>query len=136
MRVAGRINGLTAAIWLASLALLLRALVPGGFMLTPSDHGRGVSIALCPGAAPVLTDSGPGEGAHGKSDAPRKTDTLPCAFAGLPTPHLAQPPASGPWFAAQGAGMPPAEPKADRHLTPRGMSAPPPPSQAPPAQRV
>lgn len=136
MRVAGRTNGLTAAIWLASLALLLRAVLPGGFMLTPADHGWGVSIALCSGTASVLAHSAHREGASGKSEAPRKGDTLPCAFTGLLTPHLAQSPAPGPWLAAQVARVLPAALKANRHAAPKGMSAPPPPSQAPPAQRA
>lgn len=135
MRVAGRTNGLTAAIWLASLALLLRAALPGGFMPTPADHGWGVAITSCPGTAPVLADATEREGAHGKSEAPRKADMLSCAFAGLLTPHLAQSPAPGAWFPAQAVGTPPAAPKAGRPATPSGMSAPPPPSQAPPVRR-
>jgi len=134
MRVAGRSNGLTAGVWLASLALLLRAALPGGFMLNPADHGWGVSIALCAGTATMATDSAHLEETRGKSDAPHKADTVPCAFTGLLMPHLAQSSAPGSWFPASVAGTPLAGPIATHQAAPARMPAPPPPSQAPPTQ--
>ncbi len=75
-----------AAAMIAALALLLRAVVPGGFMPT-IDHGQ-IVISICTGSGPVTAAIAlPGAehsdaGDHAKSD-------QPCAFAGLSLTALA-----------------------------------------------
>lgn len=76
---------------LVVLALALRLLVPGGYML--SAGADGIAVALCPGttampenARPIHAMAGmkhPGGGSteHGRPE-------MPCAFAGLAAPAL------------------------------------------------
>lgn len=79
---------------ICAAALLLKLLVPGGYMIA-SDHGR-LSIVICSGmATPPATVAMPGMDhamamamAHGTMpDADKSTDhgkpDMPCAFAGL-----------------------------------------------------
>lgn len=71
-----------------ALALVMKIVVPAGFMPTVSD-GR-IVISICSGTGPttmVVTIPGleqdkPDGGKHGKAD-------QPCAFAGLSAPSLA-----------------------------------------------
>lgn len=73
---------------LIALAMMMKLLVPGGFMPT-YNHGRFV-ISICSGAGsmnmviniPGLESDKPGERQHGKSE-------QPCAFSGLSAPSLA-----------------------------------------------
>ncbi|MBW6526396.1 hypothetical protein KZ813_06045 [Sphingomonas sp. RHCKR7] len=76
---------------LCAAALLLKLLVPAGYMLA-SEHGR-VAIVICPGmsSAPAAAEmpamhggrAGHGDRAdHGKAE-------MPCAFAGLSSLALA-----------------------------------------------
>lgn len=132
MRVRGRTNRLASTLWAAGLALLLRALLPAGLMLTPAAHGQLPQLAICADAQ-SLTSGFTAPGSH-KSDreAPRGHDAAPCPFAGLAAPHAPQ--------AAFRFGAPPAAVVSGwrsedivRDASAVTMSAPPPPSQAPPA---
>ena len=77
------------AVLICAAALLLKLLVPTGYMIE-SSHGR-LSLAVCPGTVPVTEMPGmdrsmPDHGQeHGKDH--RKQDhgkaELPCAFSGL-----------------------------------------------------
>ncbi|WP_332785534.1 hypothetical protein [Sphingomonas sp. PB1R3] len=87
------------AVLLCAAALLLKLIVPTGYMVGPVDGGMGV--VLCPGSAPLPSPSGhhvmPGHDATahvatghppGHSDKGHGRD-LPCAFSGLAAPVLA-----------------------------------------------
>jgi hypothetical protein len=81
-----------SAAFLCTLALLLKLLVPAGYMLA-ADHGR-LSLIVCSGVAPPpapatemsamhadMADHDRGSG-HGKTE-------MPCAFAGMTAAALA-----------------------------------------------
>jgi len=75
---------------LCAATLLLRLLVPGGYMIAV-DHGR-VTIELCSGVAPQPMTMG-GAAMHGDMpDHHRSKDhgkaEMPCAFAGLSAASL------------------------------------------------
>lgn len=130
-----RNTGLSQA--LAALALLsitLRALVPAGYMLTPSAE-RFVTVTLCSahGGVEVTLDRRTGEILPDKP-APKQTqikDSGPCVFAAaaplappMAAPQLLQLRAH--WFAA---------PLMAQFVTPgRGLAAPPPWATGPPQQ--
>ncbi|MCX8474781.1 MAG: hypothetical protein MT490_03190 [Sphingomonas sp.] len=129
MRAAGRTDRLAAAFWLASLALLLRALLPGGIMPVPAGSGLGAAFVACPGTGPLLADLPGDQDRHGEK-APRSADTSSCVFAGLAVPHLPQAPA--PWLPIAFADTDVAAAAVRSEAAPTLMSAPPPPSQGPP----
>ena len=73
------------AVLICAAALLLKLLVPTGYMID-SDHGR-LTITICSGMAPVATTMDmPGMHGdmpnHGKSKDHGKAE-MPCAFSGL-----------------------------------------------------
>ncbi len=115
---------------LAVLALVLKVLVPQGYMV--SNKGDGFPLVICTGHG-VQTVAGAN---HDGSKAPlqKKTDA-PCAFAGGVTPPapsqlavLSEP------YATQADRIVDLRP---RDLTPgRGLAAPPPPSQGPPTASI
>lgn len=82
------------AVLLCAAALLLKLIVPTGYMIGPVDGGMG--IVLCPGSGPLPASTGhhamPDHAATGHppghSDKGHGRD-LPCAFAGLAAPALA-----------------------------------------------
>jgi hypothetical protein len=117
----------SAVLALAMLALLLKVLMPPGFML--ADPGHGTLIALCTGHG-TLTFA-PDD--HGKSKAPvQKKADAPCMGAGNvspPSPSGVAAPAKAVIYAPQDA---PRAPSLDL-LPGRGLAAPPPPSQGPPS---
>jgi hypothetical protein len=111
---------------LAGLVLLLRVLVPAGYMVdarAPSD-----GLVICTGHGALRL------GAHGDSKGPaHRSADAPCAFAGAVTPVTPPAPAviAGPraiiFTAATVSPLP-------RDLAPgRGFAAPPPPAQGPPS---
>ncbi len=112
---------------LAMLALLLQLAVPQGFMVA-SDGGR-AAIVICTGHGPLLAPTRD-HGAPAKAPKPGAT----CAFAGhggTPTP--------APMLALTAVSFTPLAPLDPPRLstTPgRGLAAPPPPSQAPPTDRL
>lgn len=136
-RAAGKV-GTTAwsALALAFLAVALRVLVPGGYMIAAPGEAAGVPIILCTergvetvllGADARLADPSSGsQDDHSGKPAPDH----PCAFAGL---GAALAPADvltvglAAWtHAADGPAFPP-------EIRPgRGMAAPPPPQTGPP----
>lgn len=71
---------------LLALTLLLKMVVPSGFML--GTAGGSVAIELCSGYGPeTVSMHGPADHRDHK-DGPGKTE-MPCAFAGLSAPSLA-----------------------------------------------
>jgi hypothetical protein len=120
------------ALTLILLALVLKVVVPPGFMV--ADPGASFPITICTGHGPLVLDPGdtraPNAPTHNKGPT-HKMDT-PCTGAGNITPPapplvaglaepyvgVAQPPGAGPNFAVAPG---------------RGLAAPPPPSHAPPA---
>ncbi len=79
------------AAWLVAAALLLRMLVPTGYMLDVS--GDAVTIALCSGHGPMaMAAPMPGMARHVDKHDGSKRDAgkaeQPCAFAGLNAPAL------------------------------------------------
>lgn len=70
-----------ASIWLAAFALLVRALLPGGYMFAPGAAGAMPEIRLCgdPAAFAALAQ----KAGHGEHDAPAPSQKKPehCAFA-------------------------------------------------------
>lgn len=84
------------AAWLVAAALLMRMLIPTGYMLAVAPGG-GVTIELCSGyapAAPMTMHGGDHAGAHGTghdgSETPEHgAKEIPCAFAGVATAALA-----------------------------------------------
>jgi len=115
---------------LALLALVLKVLVPQGFMV--SNKGEGFPLVICTGHG-VQTVAAAN---HDGSKAPlQKKSDVPCAFAGGVTPpapsHLAV--LSEP-YAAQADRIGAVR---LRDLIPgRGLAAPPPPSQGPPTASI
>jgi hypothetical protein len=75
-------------VWLVGAALLMKVLMPGGFMPTMSNGT--ILVQLCTGMGvqtveieiPGLADHSDGKGQHKAAD-------QPCAFSGLTTPGLA-----------------------------------------------
>ena len=76
------------ASWLVAVALLMKLLVPAGFMPTLSDGV--ITVQLCSGVSdPTVQIALPGlAGHHDDGDYQKKADQ-PCAFSGLSTPTLA-----------------------------------------------
>ena len=74
------------AFWLVGLALLMRIVVPAGYM--PMFSGNAVTVALCSGYGPMKMAMPDMAGHHGKESERGKGET-PCGFAGLTTPSLA-----------------------------------------------
>jgi hypothetical protein len=109
----------------ALCALLVAALVPAGFM--PAATAKGAALVVCTGHGPVVLDN------HARevpSPAGKASDHQVCAFAG----HGAV--LAGPQGAAQAevslVAYAPYLPPSVEAAPGRGLSAPPPPSHAPP----
>ena len=111
---------------MALLAVLVRAIIPTGYMIAPE---QGLNLVICTGHGPAVyrTDG------ETPSKAPQKPDQ-PCAFAGF---HAAETSTLAEFPAA-----PMVWSKATPHLHSfdlapgRGLAAPPPPSHAPPHSLV
>ena len=77
------------AAWLVAAALMMKVLVPSGYMLGTSTAGS-ITIELCSGygpqkmivAMPGMAHHPDKKGEHGKAE-------MPCAFSGLSAPSLA-----------------------------------------------
>ena len=116
------------ALTLTLLALVLKVLVPPGFML--AGTGQQSLIAICTGHGPLTLAVDD----HGGSKAPaqQKTDA-PCLGAGNISPP--SPPALATLPAPLAFAASPAPFGRAFDLAPgRGLAAPPPPSQGPPIQ--
>jgi hypothetical protein len=79
-----RHRALAAGLVLA--ALLMKFLVPGGFM--PVASNGTITIALCGGQGPQMMAMPGMAGRHGERDSPAKSE-MPCGFSGLSAPSLA-----------------------------------------------
>lgn len=131
---------------LFACALLVRALVPGGWMVMPAADGVGAAIVPCSGMMPAamqpdeamaagMHHSGSGDRAdHPRPDHPQPDHPQPdhpCAFAGaalaLAVPVFAAVP---PLSALRVVPVPARRPAA---VPGRGLAAPPPPAIGPPA---
>ncbi len=112
----------TLAAMLLLAALLARAVIPSGWMVAPAPAG--VAIVICTGDG-MVTGAIPG-----KDDGQPRTNTEPCAFAGLGV--AAEPPLLAilpvPVAVAVAVLAP-----AVVLLPGRGLAAPPPPATGPPA---
>jgi hypothetical protein len=79
-----------AAALVVALALVVRVLVPAGFM--PMVDRGGISIVLCTGTGPQTVSMAMPGMDHGAEHGPAKHDggkpEAPCAFAGLSAPAL------------------------------------------------
>jgi hypothetical protein len=115
---------------LALLAMVVRALVPTGFMLAPVGPHQVLTVTLCSGHGPVETQIDLGRSAPQKGDpGGGKSHDAPCAFAAVA--HLSAPQAlhavSAPLLAFVSTET------ALQLSTPgRGLAAPPPWSTGPP----
>ena len=74
---------------LATLAIVMRLLVPQGFMPMATADGQGLVLAPCAGrdaaaARPLAAGHGESEAGHGESEdpSPDSSGTSECAFAG------------------------------------------------------
>ena len=115
-------------LWLSLLALLAIVLVPPGYMVGQSAGQGGPELVICSGHGPLAlhTDAA----GHPVKPSKAGADT-PCAFAGhgvaSSVAPVAAPMPRTAWFLVPVIGR-------LGELTPgRGLAAPPPPAQAPPA---
>ena len=76
------------AAWLVALALLMKVLVPTGFMLGTSAGS--ITIELCSGYGPMTMQTPmPGMAHHQGDKSSHGKAEQPCAFSGLSAPSLA-----------------------------------------------
>lgn len=140
-------EGRLAVVWLVAMALLVRSLVPAGYMLAPDHSTHFWPVVLCSGSgpaeltAPTTSADAHGDAAHHAGEGHHKQDggapgsdhqrEQPCAFSGLGT--LAAPSdlsPSAPWARVlAGVILPPAL----MATVGQGLAAPPPPATGPPA---
>jgi hypothetical protein len=120
---------------IALLAMLVRAIVPAGYMLAQADTGQGryLTVEMCEGHADRVIDLDTGKQVDpstlpGKAD--DKSKSAPCVFASaasVATPFAIAEPVE--FLATQEVGF-----TADLSVRPgHGIAAPPPPSTGPPA---
>lgn len=129
-----RTKGQRAALLLVACALLLRLLVPSGWM--PVANGAGLSLNWCsesgvgrdvPAEAHALLAKALGD----RPDPTHKTPgDQPCAFAAAAQPMAA--PGQQPLLAPPAAAPDPVRPAALATIPGRGLAAPPPLSTGPP----
>jgi hypothetical protein len=79
------LNHRTLSAWLIACALMMKILVPGGFM--PVVSAGAMTIQICAGTAPVKMAM-PGM-AHHQDKSDHQAREMPCAFSGLSAPSLA-----------------------------------------------
>lgn len=75
--------------WIVATALLMKLLVPAGYM--PAVSGNSVIIQICSGYGPMtmaMPMPMPGKQDHGQDHQQSKAE-MPCAFSGLSAPTLA-----------------------------------------------
>ena len=111
---------------MALMAVVVRAMIPAGFMVTPES---GLNLVICTGHGPAdLTD-----GANHPDQPSQKSDTV-CAFSGLHATALQDAPLR---LAARVAWVRQIAPVYALDQAPgRGLAAPPPPSQGPPRHDI
>lgn len=125
-------NGLNGAgrarvVALLAVALIVRALVPAGWMPVATGHGLTFELCASQGPIPAAMAMHHGRKDHGGQAAPDH----PCAFAGLGLAADTAPPL----LALAAPAPPPAHPPAAGRAVAvgRGLAAPPPPATGPPA---
>jgi hypothetical protein len=118
---------------IALLAMLVRAIVPAGYMLAQADSGRFLTVEMCEGhAAKVISlDTGkPVDPSQLPGKADDKSKSAPCVFAStgsVATPVAIAEPVE--FLATQNVEF-----GASLSIRPgRGIAAPPPPSTGPPS---
>ncbi|RAK67657.1 DUF2946 family protein [Phenylobacterium kunshanense] len=130
MTVAARHRGTSlhsAWLALAAIAVMLRVLVPPGFMVGKPTDETPFALVLCTaqGMVTVPAEAPPSGDTDGVA-----ADSAPCAFSA--TAQLATPP-SVELIPQTFARVAPAAPDRAVHLAPgRGLAAPPPPARGPP----
>lgn len=80
----------TLALWLLLLALAMKLLVPGGFMVTA--HGGGLTLQPCSGTGPLMAQPMGAAADHGTHRDPHPDHggaEMPCAFSALAWAALA-----------------------------------------------
>lgn len=81
------LNHRALSAWVIAFALLMKLLVPAGFM--PVVAGGTISIEICSGTAPAkMMMAMPGM-AHHQDKSGHHGKEMPCAFSGLTAPSLA-----------------------------------------------
>ena len=76
------------AAWIVALALLMKVLVPAGYMLDAS--GGSIKVELCSGYGPMkMMMPMPGMAHHQRDKGDHGRGDQPCAFSGLSVPSLA-----------------------------------------------
>ncbi len=137
------------AVWLVAAALLLRALVPAGYMIDPGRAAHAAwPVIVCPDVLPAAAPPAAPHIAHGEHGAhgagehhapPGDADDTPhqqgakterCAFAGLGAPLLAVPVLTTTSTFARATLPTPTSPAPVSPV--RGLPAPPPPARGPP----
>jgi len=119
-----------AALLLVAFALLLRVMVPAGFM---PAAGKGFAIELCTGMGVVPAWVDEHGGVHKGKPSPAKQPTEhPCAFAGLAT-ALDLPDQPGTSLLPRAMVSAPIFAAVASVAIGRGLAAPPPPQTGPPA---
>ncbi|HEY7800976.1 MAG TPA: DUF2946 family protein [Hyphomonadaceae bacterium] len=124
---------------IALLAMLVRAIVPAGYMLAQADTGQGrfLTVEMCEGHAAKVIDLNTGKQVDPSSlsgEAPEegedRSQNAPCVFAStasLATPGATAEPVE--FLATQAVEF-----GVDLNIRPgRGIAAPPPPSTGPPS---
>lgn len=78
------------AAWIVAAALLMKLVVPAGFM--PVFSGSSVTIEICTGVGPqtvTMPMAMPGMPDHGQGKSDHAAKDMPCGFGGLAFPALA-----------------------------------------------
>jgi hypothetical protein len=121
---------------LAALAVVLKVMIPAGFMTAPDPrNGLPFSLVLCTGDGAKLVQPGEALAERHDKDADKSAHDAPCPFA---SQGAAAPPPS-PFTATKIAfvAYAPIEPTRVIHLAPgRGLAAPPLPARGPPSQLI
>jgi len=118
---------------LATLAIVLKILIPAGFMTAPEPrNGLPFALVLCTGQGLMVAEPGAPLGEKHGSPADRAGHDTPCPFAAQATP--APPPSDLIIARVEFVTFQPAPPVKRVHLAPgRGLAAPPLPARGPPS---
>ena len=122
---------------LVAFALMLKVLVPAGFMVGPPSSGLPFPLVLCTSQGPLVVDGGealPGHHEGGRAPGGQAHDS-PCAFAGHGAG--APPPSDLPVAAIAFVAFREPAPTLAPDVAPgRGLAGPPLPARGPPTLRI